>query len=90
LKSQVLFSVDRYTQSANFQNLSESNWTFLPKENLFPMTCSISVKNCKNYGDQKIFIPRVQTEQINSVSNLVHIFPSFCLTISTIVNFISS
>jgi hypothetical protein len=25
LKSQVLFSVDRYTHSANFQNLSESN-----------------------------------------------------------------
>jgi hypothetical protein len=67
LRSQILFSVDRYTQSVNFWNLSESNWTLLPKENLFPLTCSISVKNYKNYGDQKVFIPRVQTEQINSV-----------------------
>jgi hypothetical protein len=33
------------------------------------MTCSTSVQNCKNYGDHKIFIPRVQTEQINSVSD---------------------
>jgi hypothetical protein len=69
LKSQVLFCVDRYTQSANFQNLSESNWTLLTKKNLFPMTCSTSVQNCKNYSDQKVFISMVQTEQINSVSD---------------------
>jgi hypothetical protein len=59
LKSQVLFSVDPYTQSANFQNLSESDRTLLSKENLFPITCSISVQNCKNYGDQEVFISRV-------------------------------
>jgi hypothetical protein len=33
------------------------------------MTCSRSVKNYKNYGDQKVFISKVQTEQINSVSD---------------------
>jgi hypothetical protein len=90
LRSQILFSVDRYTQSTNFQNLLESNKTLLPKENLFPMTCSTSVPNYKNYGDQKVFISIVQTEQINSVSDLVQISSSVCLTISTIVNSISS
>jgi hypothetical protein len=90
LRSQVLFSVDRYTQSSNFQNSSESNWTLLPKENLLPINCSTSVQNCKNYRDNKVFISRVQIEQINSVSDLVHISSSFCLTISTIINSISS
>jgi hypothetical protein len=43
-KIQVLFSVDRLTQSGNFENLLESNHTLLPKENLFLMTCSTSVQ----------------------------------------------
>jgi hypothetical protein len=71
LKSQVLFSVDQYTQSANFQKLSESNYTLLRRENLLPMTCSTSVQNYKNYGDQKVFISSVQMEQINLVSEYI-------------------
>jgi hypothetical protein len=57
-------------KSGNFKNLLESNYTFLPKENLFPMTCSTSVKINKNYGGQKLFVLRVQIELINSVSTL--------------------
>jgi hypothetical protein len=49
-------------------NLLESNYTLLPKENLFPMACCTSVQIYKNYGSQKEFILRVQTELINSVS----------------------
>jgi hypothetical protein len=77
----VVFIVDRYTQSTNFQNLSKSNWTLFPKENLFPITCSTSVQICKNFRGQKVFISGVQTEQINSVSDLGKIASSFCLTI---------
>jgi hypothetical protein len=43
-KIQVLFSVDRLTQSKFFENLLESNQTLLPKENLLPMTCSTCVQ----------------------------------------------
>jgi hypothetical protein len=60
--------VDWLPQSINFGNLLESNQTFLAKENLFLITCSTSVQINKNYGGQQVFILRVQTDQINSVS----------------------
>jgi hypothetical protein len=50
----------------------------------------MSVQICKNYRGQQVFISRVQTEQINSVSDLGKISSSFCLTISTFVISISS
>jgi hypothetical protein len=43
-----LYSVDRMTQLANFENLFKSNQTLLPKDNLFPMDYSTSVKIYKN------------------------------------------
>jgi hypothetical protein len=43
------------------------------------MTFSTSVQIYKNYGGQKVFVLRVQTELINSVPNLGN-FPSFSLT----------
>jgi hypothetical protein len=41
--SKFLYSVDRWTQSANFENLCKSNQTLLPKDNLFPIDYSTSV-----------------------------------------------
>jgi hypothetical protein len=38
LKFQIQFSVDRLTQSGNFENLLELNQTLLSKENLILMT----------------------------------------------------
>jgi hypothetical protein len=67
LKSQVLFSVDRLTQSGNFENLLELNQTLLPKENLIHMDCFTCVQINKNYVGQQVFVLRVQTELINSV-----------------------
>jgi hypothetical protein len=70
LRFQVLFSVYRLTHSGFFENLWESNQTLLPKVNLSLMTCSTNVQINKNYGDKKVFILRVQTKLINSVSRL--------------------
>jgi hypothetical protein len=70
LKLQVLFSVDRFTQSGNFENLLELNQTLLPKENFLLMDCSTCVQIYKNYEDQQVFVSREQTELINSVSRL--------------------
>jgi hypothetical protein len=39
--------MDQLAQSVNFENLLESNKTLLPKEDLFLMTCSTSVKSTK-------------------------------------------
>jgi hypothetical protein len=41
---QIWFSVDRLTQSRNFENLLELNHTLLPKENLILMDCCIGAK----------------------------------------------
>jgi hypothetical protein len=46
---QVLYSVDRLAQSKIFKNLLESNYTTLPKEKLFLMSCSTSAQMYKNY-----------------------------------------
>jgi hypothetical protein len=70
LKLQVLFSVDRFTQSGNFENLLELNQTLLPKENFLLMDCSTCVQIYKNYEDQQVFVSREQIELINSVSRL--------------------
>jgi hypothetical protein len=43
VKFQVRFSVDRLTQSENFENLSELNQTLHQKENLIFIDCSTSV-----------------------------------------------
>jgi hypothetical protein len=70
LKLQVLFSVDRFTQSGNFENLLELNQTLLPKENFLLMDCSTCAQIYKNYEDQQVFVSREQIELINSVSRL--------------------
>jgi hypothetical protein len=62
------FSVDRLAPSAIFQNLLELKQTLHAKENLFLMTCSKSVKIYKYYGGQQVFVSRVRTELIDSVS----------------------
>jgi hypothetical protein len=49
------------------------------------MAGSISVQIDKKYGCQQVFVLRIQTEIINSVSDLKN-SSSFCLTISTFVN----
>jgi hypothetical protein len=46
---QVQFSVDRFTQSGNFENLLKLNQNLLPKENLILMDYYTSVKIYKNY-----------------------------------------
>jgi hypothetical protein len=56
-----MFNMDRLPQSANFENLLESNQTLLPKENVFLMTCSASVQLYKNYEGQQTFVSRIQT-----------------------------
>jgi hypothetical protein len=43
-KFQVRFSVDRLTQSGNFEKLVQLNQSLLPKKNLILMDCSISVQ----------------------------------------------
>jgi hypothetical protein len=60
--------VDRLTQPGNFENLLESNQTLLLKENLILMDCSTSLQIDKNYGGQQVFVSRVQTDQVDSVS----------------------
>jgi hypothetical protein len=82
---QVLFSVDRLTQSGNFENLLESNQTTLPKEKLFLITSSASVQIYKNYGGQQVIFSRVQTELINSVSSQ-DFFSGFSLTFFPLCN----
>jgi hypothetical protein len=74
VKFQVLFSVDRFTQSKKFENLSELNHTLLLKENLFLMTCSTSLQIYKNYQGNQVFVSRVPTELINSVPRLTTVF----------------
>jgi hypothetical protein len=76
---QVLFSVDRLSQSAVFKKLFESNQTLLPKANLFLMACSTSVQIYKNYAGHQVFVLRVRTELINSFFRL-ETFPGFSLT----------
>jgi hypothetical protein len=51
-KFQVPFSVDRFTQSGNFEDLLELKQTLLLKEDLNLMDCYTSVKNYKYYGGQ--------------------------------------
>jgi hypothetical protein len=46
----LLYSVDELAQSAIFENLLESNWTTLPKNKLFMMTCYTSVQIYKKFG----------------------------------------
>jgi hypothetical protein len=53
----------------------KSNQTLLAKENLFPMTCSTSVKIYKNYEGRQVFVSRVQTELYKSVLRLWKSFP---------------
>jgi hypothetical protein len=77
-KFQVRLRVDQLTQSGKFENLLELNSTLLSKENLILIYFSISVQIYKNYGGQKVFVSRVQTELINSVYRLI--FLGFSLT----------
>jgi hypothetical protein len=49
-KFRVRFSVDRFTQSGNFENLLELNQTSFPKDNLILIYFSTIVKINKNYG----------------------------------------
>jgi hypothetical protein len=39
------------------------------------MDCSASLQNYKNYGDQQVFVSRVQPELINSIYTPRKIFP---------------
>jgi hypothetical protein len=71
---QVLFSVNRLTQSENFENLLESNQILLPKENFSLRTCYTIVQIYKNYRDQQVFISMVQIELYNSVPRLRKVF----------------
>jgi hypothetical protein len=49
-KFRVRFSVDRFTQPRNFENLLELNQTSFPKDNLILIDFSTIVKIYKNYG----------------------------------------
>jgi hypothetical protein len=49
-KFRVRFSVDRFTQPGNFENLLELNQTSFPKDNLILIDFSTIVKIYKNYG----------------------------------------
>jgi hypothetical protein len=81
--------VDRLTQSGNFENLLELNQTLHPKENFILMHYSTSVQIYKNYGGQKVFVSRVQTELINLVYRLEK-NSGFRLTFIPLRNSISS
>jgi hypothetical protein len=56
---QVLFSVDRYTQQANFQNFIEVELDHTSKNKLFFVDSSTSVQIFKNYRGQQVFVLRV-------------------------------
>jgi hypothetical protein len=56
---QVLFSVDRYTQQANFQNFIEVELDHTPKNKLFFVDSFTSVQIFKNYRGQQVFVLRV-------------------------------
>jgi hypothetical protein len=59
--------VNVLAQSTIFENLLESNYTILPKQKLFLMACSISVKIYKKNGAMEVLALRVQTGLSNSV-----------------------
>jgi hypothetical protein len=84
-----LYSVDRLTQSANFENLFKSNQTLLPKDNLFPIDYSTAVQIYRIHWGLEVFVVRVQTEPYNTISRQVN-FSGFSLTISPLWNSISS
>jgi hypothetical protein len=75
VKSSV--SVDRLTPSVIYLNLLESNYTLLPKENLFPMTYSTSLQINKNYVGQHLCVSRVQIKLYNPVPRLEKVFLYF-------------
>jgi hypothetical protein len=61
-----------------------------PKREFIPRDFYTSMKIYKNYGGQKVCVLMVQTELYKSVFRLKKFSSSFCLTISTVVNSISS
>jgi hypothetical protein len=64
----LLYIVDYLALLVIFENLLESNWTIVPKEKVFLITCSMSVQICKKSGAWEIFVSMVQIELYEPVS----------------------
>jgi hypothetical protein len=78
LKFQVRFSVDRLTQSGNFENLLELNQSLLPKENLILMDCYTSENVQILWRSASIYFNGAN--KANQLSLQTEFFPEFSLT----------